>query len=217
MAFCSKCGSEIQSGVAFCPSCGNAVANSTVGANNTAPKKSKNKIIGLVACLVVVAIVITVIVSIVSKLNSESYEEVAEKYAMAVVKSDYDTVSKYLPYDADDMLEYSDYDPDYDDYNELVVTTEATRSYEISDYQVEELLNDISEEWYYLDLDIDDYINKDKIKEAYQVKVRVSVYEPSDDEEWPPETFTFTVVKYKGKWKVLSDITSDRDVMFDIW
>lgn len=216
MAFCSKCGSEIQSGVAFCPNCGNAVVGSPVG-NNNAPKKSKNKIIGLVACLVVLAIVITVVVSIVGKMNSESYEEVAEKYAMAVVKSDYDTVCKYLPYDTEDMVEYSDYDPDYDDDYELVVTTEATRSYEISDYQVEEILNDISEEWSYFGFDIDDYINESKIKEAYQVKVRVSVYEPSDDEDWPPETFTYTVVKYKGKWKVLSDFLSDRDVMFDVW
>ena len=214
MAFCSKCGLEIQSGVVFCPNCGNASSSSTADGNNTVPQKSKITIMVLAVCLVVLAIVISIVISVVSKANSESYEDVAQKYAAAVVKSDYDAVSKCLPYDTDDMFEYFDYD--HHD-NELVVTTEVTRSYEIPDYQVEELLNDITEEWLRYDFYIDDYIDKSEIKEAYRVKVRVSVYEPSDDEDWSPETFTYTIVKYEGEWKVLTDFVSDRELIHDVW
>ncbi len=63
MAFCSKCGSEIQTGVSFCQNCGNAVAGNTAIQNNAAPKKkSKNKLIGIISCLLVIAVVITVII-----------------------------------------------------------------------------------------------------------------------------------------------------------
>lgn len=61
--FCGNCGTELQPTSAFCPNCGNAVSANTVAQNNVVPKKkSKSKVIGLVACLLVVAIVTTVII-----------------------------------------------------------------------------------------------------------------------------------------------------------
>ena len=47
--------------------------------------------------------------------------------------------------------------------------------------------------------------------------VRLSVYEPADNERWGSETFTYTVINYDGTWKVLTDFITDREEMYEKW
>lgn len=68
--------------------------------------------------------------------------------------------------------------------------------------ELKELIEEIEDTCDMLDLDVDDYIDTDKIKEAYIVEVECEI-EGEDDED--SQTMEVTVVKYKGKWKVLDD------------
>lgn len=219
MKFCEKCGLELQEEVAFCPNCGNKVTVLTESNNNPKIIQSKKKLT-VIICAVV--LLVAIVVSIFA-MGGDDYEEVAQNYISAVIRSDFDVAKKYAPFDVedafgnmeDDILDLWDYDS-YD--NEYVVTTEVIRSYEINQDKIERVVDEIEEELNFdYGFEIDDYMDITKIKKAYQVKVRVSVYEPSDDEEWPAETLTCTVVKYKGKWRVLTGFISDRDILRDVW
>ena len=48
--------------------------------------------------------------------------------------------------------------------------------------------------------DIDDYLDVDKIKKGYEVEVNVVI---DGDDDYDSSVNTYTVIKYKGKWKVL--------------
>jgi len=218
MAFCNKCGCEIQTGISFCSKCGNKIenlemANMSVSAKNISTPIFKNKKIILAICAVAIALAIVIVC--VTNINKESYEDVAKKYAIAVVRSDYEVAQECLPFKADDMFEYSDFD-DYDD-NELVVTAEIVRAYQINKSKIEDKIDEIDYSWSQYDYYIDDYIDTDIIDEAFNVKLELSVYEPHDDEDWAPATFIYTVVKYDGEWKVLTDFISDREIVRNVW
>ena len=228
MAFCSKCGTEIQQGSSFCPNCGNALAGNPDTTNNIfGAKSSKNKLIGIIACVLVAALLIVGIVTVVNITTAGNYEDVALEYCVARFKGDWKNIDKYLPYNPKDMYEYTLFsdmlDEDFDeaDYDEIMdyydVTAKVARSSEMSEDDIQNMLYDIEYELSDYDFDIDDYIDENKIGKGYFVDVNMEVYEESDDEYWPDETFRFAVVKYKGKWKVLTDFISDEDKFNDVW
>lgn len=229
MAFCGKCGSEIQVGNAFCQKCGTAVTG--VNASNInvpIKKKSNNKIIGLAACGLALVIIIVGVFAIINAIGGGgNYEEAALEYCVARFKGDWKNIDKHLPYDPEDMYEYTLFsdmlDEDFDeaDYDEIMdyydVTAKVVRSSEMSENDIQNMLYDIEYKLSDYDLDINDYINENKIGKGYYVDVNMDVYEPADDENWPDETFRFAVVKYKGKWKVLTDFINDEDKFYEVW
>ena len=228
MAFCSNCGSEVQSGNAFCPNCGNAVVSTPNTVNSIpTPKTSKNKLIGLIACALAAVLLIVGIVSIVNVTTAGNYEDAALEYCVARFKGDWKNIDKHLPYNPEDMYEYTLFsdmqDDDFDeaDYDEIMdyydVSAKVVRSSEMSEDDIQNMLYDIEYKLSDYDLDIDDYINENKIGKGYFVDVSMKVYEPADDEHWPAETFRFAVVKYKGKWKVLTDFINDEDMFYEVW
>lgn len=246
MAFCSKCGLEIQSGVAFCPNCGNAVANSNIGGNNTTPKKSKNKLVGLIACALALIVVIVGVVSIISMATAGNYEKVAVKYAESYFRADYDGIKDSLPYDVDEMfydmframcreqdmsLEegYEEFEEEFeisingaddllpkycdgyarmisDENEEYSIEVEVSDTRELEDYEIEAAIDENN--YYYSEwgVDLGDYVDEDKIKKGYEVQLSVTF---DNGEYVDTEEITYTVVKYGGKWKVLTIFNPD--------
>ena len=93
--FCGNCGTQIEDNVAFCPNCGNAVEVPT-----SAPKKTNNKLVGIVACAAVVVIAL-----IIALTSGGNYKSVAKKYVESVLKFDYRGIKSTLIYDVDEVYE----------------------------------------------------------------------------------------------------------------
>lgn len=93
-----------------------------------------------------------------------------------------------------------------DTYGKYKITVEPDGDPdEMKKKELKEAIEDLEDVCDMLDLDIDDYINTDKIKEGYIVEVECEIEGEDDDDS---ETVEIIVVKYKGKWKVLDNPTS---------
>jgi hypothetical protein len=98
--FCGKCGAQVNDSERFCGSCGAEMNNQpqvqysaqpTYGEEK--PKKSKNKLIGFIACALVAVLVIVGAVAIFGR--SEKPEIVVEKYLNASLEFDFKEIEKY--------------------------------------------------------------------------------------------------------------------------
>lgn len=93
------------------------------------------------------------------------------------------------------------YNEEFSDDGKIKVTVEITNSEKISKYEARKEVKDFQD---YLDddLDINDYIDTDKISKAYRIEYEVTLKSSEDDEE-DSETDELLVVKYGLKWKVV--------------
>lgn len=242
--FCKNCGSEIKSGTSFCANCGSPIENISMPTNQ--PQKKSNKIVGIVASLVVVAVLIVGMIAIIKAISGGgNYEEVAEKYALAEANFDYEEAAKYVAFDTEELLnDYFDYlcnlsgksitelyealEDEYDvsvdsmddvfkcarlaqeeerreDYGAYTISVEIVDSKELSKSKLESLIDDYESGMGDI-FDLDDYLDTGKIKKGYEVEVKVVI---DGDEDYDSSVNTYTVIKYKGKWKVLKTSIPD--------
>ena len=105
--------------------------------------------------------------------------------------------------------ECKDFDEYYDE-NRMIINAKAIDFKEIdSKMEIAYTLNDFSTQCQRNWGQYENIIDFDNIKKVYEVTVRIEVYEKDEDEYWPPESFTYTIIKYKGKWKVLTAVEED--------
>lgn len=77
---------------------------------------------------------------------------------------------------------------------------EITDTEELKDYEIEAAIEDNSVDDY---IQLSDYFDLDKVKKGYEVTVEVTF--ETDGEVSKPFEMEMTVVKYKGKWKVINN------------
>lgn len=163
--FCGNCGTQIEDNVAFCPNCGNAVEVPT-----SAPKKTNNKLVGIVACAAVVVIAL-----IIALTSGGNYKSVAKKYVESVLKFDYRGIKSTLIYDVDEV------------YEELVDNLADE-----SDMSKKEVLEMLSDEFDSKIKDTDDIFRKmcevaeEEFKDDYgkcSIKVKVVDAQELDEDE----------------------------------
>lgn len=200
--FCDKCGAEIKDGIKFCPACGAVVEES----EKMTPVKNKevsNKLVGIVACLVVVFVVACIAKVI---FGSNGAEKAAEKYIQAIFEGDMDTYSKYSVLNLKDSLEtlvesdedvrsFMQYTYGTDDPEEVLdkmgeKLTEAMESEfgegykveveiedveECSEYEMQNQLEELEESLGNMTVDVNKIVSIDKIKKMSRVEGKVIV------------------------------------------
>ena len=87
-----------------------------------------------------------------------------------------------------------------EDYGKYKIKTEVLDTDKYSKDDLEDLIDELKDTDSSLGIDMDDFINPDKITAAYEVEVEITIDGKEDSET---KTKTYDVVKYKGKWKVL--------------
>ncbi len=98
-----------------------------------------------------------------------------------------------------------------EEMGDFTVDVQVLSSTELDEDEIFDYVDDFGDMYSYYDMDIYDYFEPGKIKKAYEVKCRVKA-EGLDDGPMS-QTTELIVVKYKGKWKVLSsDALSALDV-----
>lgn len=238
--FCQKCGAKIGEDEQFCGSCGAVIERKTANHYASPPSVTegitakaeiinvrKNRMIGIGICVGIIAVIVGITVAVILKIGSDGYEEVAEKYAAALVREDMAEINQYLPYDLKELMGEEVFNEKCEAFEEennderMIINTTTINTVEIdSDEKIDDLgenfISQISYAWGRTD-NADNIVDTDKIKHAYRVTVRVNVYEKDENEHWPTESFTYTVVKYKGKWKVLTAVTNDLYEMSRVW
>lgn len=127
----------------------------------------------------------------------EKYEQYEDEYDITV-----DSYNDILDCLEIEMKE--NFDDEYGDYTisvKVVDANELTRR-ELSDAveYAREYFEDMAYP-YEVELDFDDYIDEDKIKKGYEVDVKMTI---DGEDDYDSDTVTLTLVKYKGKWKVLT-------------
>lgn len=126
----------------------------------------------------------------------EGYAELEEEFDVRI-KGANDLLPKYCEAYAREIE---------DGYDEYSIEADVEDVVELSHYEIEAVIeenNDYYEEW---GVELDDYIDADKIKKGYSVTLSVIF---DEGEDIYTEEMTYTVVKYKGKWKVLTIFDPD--------
>ena len=194
------------------------------GSNND----HKNRLIGICVCVGIMALIAGIIITVITKIRGDGYKEVAEKYATALVQENIAEINQYLPYDLKDLMGEEDFNEECEDFEEesnderMTIHTTAINAVKIDsneekDDLIDDFISQINNEWGWTGVVNDNIIDTKKIKQAYKVTVKVNVYEKDEDEHWPTESFTYTIIKYKGEWKVLTAVNEDLQEMSLVW
>ena len=246
--FCGKCGAQVNDEERFCGSCGAVMneqpevqqaqysAQPTYGGES--PPKSKNKLIGVIACAVVAVLVIVGAVSIFG--SGEKPEVVVEKYLSASFNFNYDKLAKYSAMDMDAamkamMLSSSLSENDIaeklmDEYGTTSIKKifegplkEQAQESMIDQYGADYTFNikvtgssdlsksDMSKQIESLRSSLESSINPDKIIKLEKITVMCRVRGSATIEGSDgsdTQTFEMLCVKIGGKWKVLGNPAS---------
>lgn len=117
----------------------------------------------------------------------ELYEELEDEYDIKV--KNVGDVLECAAIEAEENM--------FDQYGEYKVKVKVMRSKKLTARKIKNIVD--GDDTIIADYEVDDYIKSDKIKKAYEVKVKVII---DGEEEYEADTITYTVVKYRGKWKV---------------
>ena len=141
--------------------------------------------------------------------TSKIFEEALEKYAKlsgedvddlyAELEEEYDVKVKGIE-DIYKCIRTEQLENREDAYGKYDVSIEIEDTKELSERKIKNAIKSLESLSMGM-IDIDDYIDADKIKKAYEVEISIEIDGEDSDYE---VTETYTVVKYKGKWKVLS-------------
>lgn len=91
-----------------------------------------------------------------------------------------------------------------DRYGDYTVSVKVVDSNELTRRELSDEIDDIIDDFEYCvddEFDFDDYIDENKIKKGYEVEVKITI---DGEDDYDSDTETLTVVKYKGKWKILT-------------
>lgn len=150
------------------------------------------------------------------------YEEVAERYAIAIFMYDYGTVKQCLPYNPDSLVTYTNWPEGWGEWENTLadmrqyytVQSGVKHSWEIGKdeiLQVISVMNMVCSSYGENILNESEGINVDKITKGYQVTVSITPFEIEENERYTSAEVTYTVVLYDGEWKILSDFILDRN------
>lgn len=95
----------------------------------------------------------------------------------------------------------------YDEYGDYTISVKVVDANELTRRELSDAVEYAREYFedmtspYEDEFDFDDYIDEDKIKKGYEIEVKMTI---DGEDDYDSETETLTVVKYKGKWKVLT-------------
>ncbi len=220
--YCGKCGTEINTAVAFCPNCGekidNNIPNANVGYTAVKPKtfsiKSLIPIIGIIA-------VITIIIVLITSLGGKGYKKVLDNHFKAYTTNDpdlmYESVKaqywidyveeasgdsyafEYIVEEIEDNLEEWDCGENINIKYEILHETRATKE------DLEEIEEDIYDTYAYFVYDRDEF----SITDAYLIDVNFTVTGDSGSEElhYPKGLL---IIKENGKWKMATGVITTR-------
>ncbi len=222
--FCSKCGNQIPDGEKVCPVCGAPVEETPLV--NAAARSPKTKLIALgAAALAVILIAIIVISSIVT---GSSAAGVAKKFTKASLSGNLRKADGYNLISTGQRFEDSakDNDMDLEEYLDEYYKCDSMKEF-WSDRQ-EDVKDSLEEEYgkhvkvkiekikkvdKYTNSELKDFrennesrfdeydLDVDKVKAVSEVTLKVKIKGSEDDDK---EDVTWTMVKYKGKWRVWS-------------
>ena len=196
-----------------------------------APAPAANNTKKYITIGAIAVIVIALVIGLISCLSSNSATGVVKSYIKATYKPDFKKADslelcggeKYYEYLADEA------DMDLDEYFEQMSDGDASNYKEYCKYRnekmkdfLEEGTDDLGENLKISKIEIkkdkklsekklkeikkrykdDDYIDADKITEAHEIKVKVTI---KGDDDSDSHRRTIIVVKYKGNWKVIDE------------
>lgn len=136
--------------------------------------------------------------------KSEFYEEFEDEFEYDGTIKSYKDILECM---SSKMKEYLE-----DEYGDYKVSVKVVDSNELTRRELSDAIEDLREYFedmaypYEDELDFDDYIDENKIKKGYEVDVKMTI---DGEDDYDSDTATLTVVKYKGKWKVLDPIDID--------
>lgn len=226
--FCKNCGTQYDDGQAFCPACGSASEASTPStpAMPAGPKNNKLPVVVIAAAAVVLLIIIIAVASAsgpekaVKKMFKYFEKGQTEKMlALESPKEVYeDEIDEIYDMDVDEYCEIMDaaYDALWEGLKE---EGKVKVEYEIKNCEnvdkLDKLEDDVDDDFDIGDLDdfidimdenYEDYdFDADKIKKAYAVEYKYTVY-VDGDKEAKGGTIVFAY-KYKGDWYLTSTLS----------
>lgn len=201
--YCKQCGSQMDDGVLFCPSCGaknenQAAPAQTVGAQTAAPvsaAKPANKNIGLIAAA---ALGLIVLILLISLLSGRSLKSTVNSAIKNTFKGKIEKVIDLLPMDAlkkglkDEGMTIKEYKDGKKEYFEEVTKETKLRlvKYEIVDTEdlTQAQIGSIA-----------DQLKTKKIKDGKEVTVHVTYRKDGDLRE---KDMTLDLVKIGNKWSL---------------
>ena len=213
MAFCEKCGAQLEEGAKFCTNCASPVGGSAPAAGNgpaagynpvpgynPAPRKSgSGKLIGIIGgAVAAVALIVVVVILLVSGGGHGSPEAVAEAFIQAAADRDVDAYLDCFPEFRLEALA-DVYDCDVDELADEM-TDEMEEDDDLEDIEIKSVkvkdegddLDDISS-YYEKMMSKDD---KDAFEGWAEVRVKVEV-------DGDTKTDTLLCICLDGSWYVL--------------
>jgi len=225
-SFCPICGASLSGMVDNTVSADNSADPAPKSEQNTVTledkSKPKSKIRMIIACLLAMTATATIGFFAYTAIFVEGREEVVKNYVEALESADYEGIKSRLVYDIDELgndlyfdneivgEEISEYFKEelgiedgnmgalYDEFSPFY-EAEVEGLQEMEDSDLEEYIEEYKDSFAETGIDLEHYIEFDKITDAYEAEVSVKGTYGDDYEE----KIQLVVVKYDGKWKML--------------